>query len=112
MGGSAPRSAMCGRTGRDQPDEVLRRADMVVEAAGTALQRTGLLARQLVMELTENAIVRGIVNLGRALGLQTTAEGVEEPAQAQILRDLGCDAAQGYLFAPPLPIGELLPALS
>jgi diguanylate cyclase (GGDEF)-like protein len=43
-----------------------------------------------------------IVALGRALGMTIIAEGVEEPGQLAHLRGLGCELAQGYLFAPPL----------
>jgi diguanylate cyclase (GGDEF)-like protein len=48
------------------------------------------------------AIVRAIITLGHALGLTLVAEGVERPAQAALLRDQGCDAAQGWLFGRPL----------
>lgn len=48
------------------------------------------------------AIVNTIVALGKTLDLTITAEGVETPAQAQALRDAGCDQAQGYLFGRPL----------
>jgi EAL domain-containing protein (putative c-di-GMP-specific phosphodiesterase class I) len=40
--------------------------------------------------------------------LQVVAEGVETEQQAAVLRDLGCDAAQGFLFAPALPMAELV----
>jgi diguanylate cyclase (GGDEF)-like protein len=52
------------------------------------------------------AIVRAIIGLGTSLAMRTTAEGVETPDQARRLRDLGCDDAQGFLFAPPLPADE------
>ena len=45
-------------------------------------------------------IVTAVVSLGRALGLTVIAEGVDEQAQADHLRALGCEAAQGFLFAP------------
>ena len=48
-----------------------------------------------------------VVSLGHALGVTVTGEGVETPAQLEILRRLGVDAAQGYLFAPPQPAGDL-----
>ena len=51
-----------------------------------------------------DAIVRAIINLGRALQMTTTAEGVETVQQLDMLRDLGCDEAQGYLFGKPVPI--------
>ncbi|MCW5981817.1 MAG: EAL domain-containing protein [Bryobacteraceae bacterium] len=48
-------------------------------------------------------IVRTILNLGRDLGMVTIAEGVETPAHLEWLRAAGCDYAQGFLIAPPLP---------
>jgi EAL domain-containing protein (putative c-di-GMP-specific phosphodiesterase class I) len=48
------------------------------------------------------AIVRGLLDLGRTLGLETVAEGVEDEAQRDGLRSEHCDFAQGYLFAKPL----------
>ena len=48
------------------------------------------------------AIARAIVQMGRALGLQVVAEGVETPAQSQWLREQGCDAQQGYLCGEPM----------
>jgi len=48
------------------------------------------------------AIVRAIITLGHALGLTLVAEGVERPAQAALLREQGCDTAQGWLFGQPL----------
>ncbi len=53
------------------------------------------------------AIVRWTVMLARALGLRVVAEGVEHPEQAELLQLLGCDEAQGYLYAPALPASEL-----
>jgi len=56
-------------------------------------------------------IVEGIVRLAHTLGLEVLAEGVELHEHVEILRQLSCDAAQGYLFAKPLPpaeIGKLL----
>ena len=59
----------------------------------------------------EWALARMIIDLAHALGLETVAEGVETPAQRQRLLELGCDYAQGYHFAPPIPAGELEPLL-
>jgi diguanylate cyclase (GGDEF)-like protein/PAS domain S-box-containing protein len=47
-------------------------------------------------------LLRGIVDLARAMNLQVTAEGIETEAQASALREFGCDYAQGYLFSRPL----------
>ncbi|WP_329256226.1 bifunctional diguanylate cyclase/phosphodiesterase [Actinoallomurus sp. NBC_01490] len=47
-------------------------------------------------------IVQSIVDLVRTLGLRSVAEGVEDAAIADLLRKMGCDAAQGYHFRPPM----------
>jgi len=49
------------------------------------------------------AVVRAVVGLGRAFGLQVCAEGVETPEQLARVRDLGCKLAQGYLLSRPVP---------
>jgi diguanylate cyclase (GGDEF)-like protein/PAS domain S-box-containing protein len=54
------------------------------------------------------ALVRTVVQLARALGLQTVAEGVETEAQRDALRGLGCDLGQGYLFGRPARLGARL----
>jgi len=48
-----------------------------------------------------------IVELAHKLGLRTVAEGVETAAQVSRLRELGCDIAQGFLYAHPMPASEL-----
>jgi EAL domain-containing protein (putative c-di-GMP-specific phosphodiesterase class I) len=55
----------------------------------------------------ENAeIVRTIVTLARHLGMDAVAEGVETPDQLALLRELGCQRVQGFLFAAPVEGGE------
>ncbi len=58
-------------------------------------------------EHEDRAIAAAVVNLAHTLGLTATAEGVENERQLAILRELGCDHVQGYLFAAPAPSGEL-----
>lgn len=53
-------------------------------------------------------IVRLIVELAHGLGLTATGEGVETPEQLRILRELGCDLAQGYFVSHPLEPSRLL----
>ena len=53
------------------------------------------------------AIVRAITTLGDSLDMTITAEGIEQETQLDLLRGLGCDQAQGYLFSTPRPIGEV-----
>jgi diguanylate cyclase (GGDEF)-like protein len=66
--------------------------------------------RAFVAALDEGAgtssLVHALVQLGKSLGLQTVAEGVERPVEHRMLCDEACDAAQGYLFAPPLDAAE------
>jgi EAL domain-containing protein (putative c-di-GMP-specific phosphodiesterase class I) len=50
----------------------------------------------------QRALVRGIVGLTNALGLETVAEGIETPLQRDICADVGCTYGQGYLFAHPM----------
>jgi EAL domain-containing protein (putative c-di-GMP-specific phosphodiesterase class I) len=54
------------------------------------------------------AIVRHTVALGHALGLRLVAEGVEDPAVLHVLGGLGCDVAQGFHVASPMPPDDLL----
>ncbi len=53
-------------------------------------------------------LVRAVVQLAASLGLTTVAEGVETAEQAEILRSLGTNRAQGYYYSRPLPLNDLL----
>jgi EAL domain-containing protein (putative c-di-GMP-specific phosphodiesterase class I) len=48
-----------------------------------------------------SAVVRGVIDLSRAMGFTCIAEGVEQEIQRHILEELGCDSLQGYLFGRP-----------
>jgi diguanylate cyclase (GGDEF)-like protein/PAS domain S-box-containing protein len=52
------------------------------------------------------AIVSSIVELARAVGLTVVAEGVETPQHARLLQELGCEAAQGWLWSPAVSTDE------
>ncbi|RZS56902.1 putative bifunctional diguanylate cyclase/phosphodiesterase [Sphaerotilus mobilis] len=57
---------------------------------------------------SESAIVRTVIALGRQLGFEVIAEGVETADQLAFLRQHGCERFQGYLFGRPMPLNELL----
>ncbi len=56
-------------------------------------------------------IVDAVIGLSRSLGVLTVAEGVETEHDAQVLLQLGCVLAQGYLFGRPVPADEVMPAV-
>jgi len=67
--------------------------------------------RSFVLELDRNdadaAIVRSTIELGHSLGLTVVAEGVENSASFGLLERFGCDIAQGFHIARPMPAEEL-----
>ncbi|HEV3211886.1 MAG TPA: bifunctional diguanylate cyclase/phosphodiesterase [Acidimicrobiales bacterium] len=65
---------------------------------------TGLGANR---EKRDLELVRATIDLGHAMGLRVVAEGIEDAATLELLRDLGCDLAQGYLISKPMPASEL-----
>ena len=52
-------------------------------------------------------IVENTIKLGHSLGLTVVAEGIENEEVASVLRDLGCDRGQGYMYSRPLPVAEI-----
>ncbi|RVC58196.1 EAL domain-containing protein, partial [Mesorhizobium sp. M2A.F.Ca.ET.046.02.1.1] len=64
--------------------------------------------RDLAKSVEDQAVVEAVIGLGRTLGIEVMAEGVETDADRMILRSLGCMIAQGYLFSPALPMRDAL----
>ena len=58
-------------------------------------------------DLQDFHIVRGVVGLARAFDLRLVAEGIETEGQLSALAELGCQQGQGFLFSPPLPADDL-----
>ena len=56
-------------------------------------------------------LVKSTIDLAHSLGMTITAEGVETPTALALLRGMGCDTAQGYLIAKPLPLAGLIERL-
>jgi diguanylate cyclase (GGDEF)-like protein/PAS domain S-box-containing protein len=69
------------------------------------------IAQQFMREVTgeggDAAIVRAVIELGRALKLDVVAEGVETAAQAEFLLHAGCHIVQGFYFSPPVPAADM-----
>jgi EAL domain-containing protein (putative c-di-GMP-specific phosphodiesterase class I) len=61
-------------------------------------------------DVEDTAIVHMIIELAHTLGLEVIAEGVETNEQVALLKEMGCNMAQGYHFTKPLPPEEI-PAL-
>jgi diguanylate cyclase (GGDEF)-like protein len=72
--------------------------------------------KSFVSTMTSNehdaVIVRALVDLGHSLGLHTVAEGVESTEAWDMLKELGCDDAQGYLLSRPVPAEQFVAWLS
>ena len=63
---------------------------------------------QMLADGDSTAIVRAILSLARALGMETTAEGIDSDDLAEMLTELGCTYGQGYHFSPPLSADDAL----
>ena len=67
--------------------------------------------RDMLAHAQSRTIVESTIALARGLGLQVTAEGVEQQAEVELLRELGCHCGQGYLFSRPQPQTQLIAKL-
>jgi EAL domain-containing protein (putative c-di-GMP-specific phosphodiesterase class I) len=67
---------------------------------------------QLTTQSDSETIVRSIVSLGASLGLDVVAEGVEDGETWELLKQMGCTYAQGYLLSKPMPAEEFLAWIS
>jgi EAL domain-containing protein (putative c-di-GMP-specific phosphodiesterase class I) len=67
--------------------------------------------RDIDRDPDDRAIVNAIIQLAKNLGLRTVAEGIEKEIHLEILKDMGCDMGQGFLFSKPMPEEELIKLL-
>ena len=58
--------------------------------------------RDMAVDANDAAIVSAIVGIAKSLGLHLVAEGIESAEQLDCLRQLGCEAGQGFYFSPPV----------
>ncbi|RUO72676.1 hypothetical protein CWI80_09035 [Pseudidiomarina sediminum] len=68
--------------------------------------------QEVCQKSSDEAIVRGILAMARQLDIAVVAEGIETAEQAVRLTELGCEFGQGYFFAKPKPLDELLDDLT
>jgi diguanylate cyclase (GGDEF)-like protein/PAS domain S-box-containing protein len=64
--------------------------------------------RDIATDASDHAIVSAIVAMARSLNIQVVAEGIETWQQLEILRNMGCSMAQGFLFAKPCAAGDAM----
>jgi diguanylate cyclase (GGDEF)-like protein/PAS domain S-box-containing protein len=97
-------------------------ADVVIDDFGTGfsclsslarLDATGLkidrgFIRDMESDDRSRLIVEAVLSLARSLKMKTTAEGIETPSQLASVRELGCELAQGFYFARPMPYAEMI----
>jgi len=67
--------------------------------------------RDLVTDSSDLAIVSAIIAIAKHLQIQVVAEGIEGYQQVEILRRLGCNIGQGFLFAQPMNASQMLQML-
>ena len=63
--------------------------------------------RDMLTDESDLAIVNGVIGLAGAFGRDVIAEGVETRAHGDLLLSLGCELAQGFGIAPPMPVAAL-----
>ncbi len=80
----------------------------LMEIEPTALKIDQRIVFPVVRDSRAGDLVRAIVEIARALGIDTVAEGVETEAHARILREIGCGVLQGYHYAKPLSEAQFL----
>jgi EAL domain-containing protein (putative c-di-GMP-specific phosphodiesterase class I) len=64
--------------------------------------------RDMAVDQRDVSIVRSAIDLGHTMGMQVVGEGVEDDVVRDMLDALGCDQAQGYGLARPMPVDDLL----
>ncbi|SDZ09909.1 PAS domain S-box-containing protein/diguanylate cyclase (GGDEF) domain-containing protein [Micromonospora pattaloongensis] len=62
----------------------------------------------ILVEPDQRSLVEGILRLAHTLGLAIIAEGIEDPAERQVLAEIGCQFGQGYLFAKPMDYDDMI----
>jgi diguanylate cyclase (GGDEF)-like protein len=80
----------------------------LAELPAQTLKIDGTFIARLTESPNNERVVQAIVALGKAMNLEVVAEGVETPRQLELVKRFGCDLAQGFLIAKPMPEAEFL----
>ncbi|MGH1462962.1 MAG: putative bifunctional diguanylate cyclase/phosphodiesterase [Neptuniibacter sp.] len=67
--------------------------------------------QDLLIDEQDRTLVEVIIKMGQTLGIKVIAEGVEEQAQLELLKEFGCDFVQGYLLGRPMPYDQFVELL-
>jgi EAL domain-containing protein (putative c-di-GMP-specific phosphodiesterase class I) len=63
---------------------------------------------EILISYEDRTLVRGIIEMVHALGIEVVAEGVENHQMATLLQEMQCDLVQGYHYCPPIPADDFL----
>jgi diguanylate cyclase (GGDEF)-like protein len=96
-------SALCGKIYIDDFGTGYSSLSYLVSLPVHALKIDRAFVIQMSKSRQARAVVESVISMAHALGLRVVAEGVETAEDAQLLRELGCDEAQGYFFGRPVP---------
>jgi len=66
-----------------------------------------MFVNEIINSHSDRALVKSIITLADSLAIDVLAEGIESGKQEEVLINLGCDYAQGYFYAKPLPVHEI-----
>lgn len=80
--------------------------NMVVDIPVDTVKIDQLLIRNCEQGERGIYFLKSLISMVKGLGYHVVCEGVEDAEQVRILKEIGCDEAQGYWFSPPLPIDE------
>ncbi len=105
-------SALCGKIYIDDFGTGYSSLSYLVSLPVHALKIDRAFVIQMTKSRQARAVVESVISMAHALGLRVVAEGVETAEDAAILRELGCDEAQGYYFGKPVPAAQFAKSVS
>ncbi|MCP5303873.1 MAG: EAL domain-containing protein [Chromatiaceae bacterium] len=80
----------------------------ITQLAATTLKVDKIFVDRMLESDRDRSLIRAIITLGKQFGFEVVVEGVETEDQSHALLQMGCEIAQGYLFARPMPMVQLI----